>query len=141
MYPTVLIVDSSVIIKWLSEDRENNLENADRILSDAQTGKVELVAPELAKYEVGNVLLFSKKLSSEQATITLAEFFNLPITYIPESEKQAIETFTLAFDLGITYYDAAFLSLAKQYNATLVTENVKHQGKSSEVKVTSLEEY
>lgn len=141
MHPSFLIIDSSVIIKWLSEDHEEDLESANKILRDAQLGKVELVAPELAKYEVGNVLLFSKKLSSEEGADVLSQFFNLPITYIPESEIQAVETYALAFDLGITYYDAAFLSLAKQYDAPLVTSNLKHQGKPSSIRVIPLQSY
>ncbi len=44
----------------------------------------------------------------------------------------------LAYDLGITYYDASFLSLAKQYNATLITQNIKHQGKTKHITVKSL---
>ena len=37
--------------------------------------------------------------------------------------------------------DASFMSLAKQYNAILVTENSKHQGKSKDIRVKSLQEY
>ena len=141
MHKTILVIDSSVIIKWLSSDREKNLDNADNILVDAQNGRVELMAPELAKYEVGNVLLFSKKLSPGQVKTVLAKFYNLPFSFIGESEELAKETFKLAFNLKITYYDASFLSLAKQYDATLVTENIKHQGKSTKVKVKSLQDY
>ena len=136
-----LVVDSSVIVKWLSKDKEEHLNQADKILKDAQNGKVVLIAPELAKYEVGNVLLFSKKLTSKQGVMVLAQFFNLPITFITESEELAKETYNLAFDLGVTYYDASFISLAKKYDATLVTENIKHQGKSKDIKVTPLQDY
>lgn len=141
MIPFTLVVDSSVIIKWLSKDKEEYLDHADKILMDARDGNIALVAPELAKYEVGNVLLFSKKLLSKQGEIALTQLYNLPINFIPESAESAKETYTLAFDLGITYYDASFISLAKQYNATLVTENIKHQGKTTKIKVRSLQDY
>lgn len=141
MDPKSLIIDSSVIVKWLSSDREANLENADRILEDAKSGKVELLTPELAKYEIGNVLLFSKNLSPKQSLVALPQFFDLPLTFIPESKAQAIETFRIAFNLHITYYDATFLSLAKEYSAELITENIKHQGKSTDIKVTALKDY
>ncbi len=137
----ILVIDSSVIIKWLSKDKEENLDQADRILKNAQGGKLVLVVPELAKYEVGNVLLFSKKLSTEQAKVALTQFFNLPIKFITQSEESVKDTYDVAFNLGITYYDASFLSLAKQYNATLVTDNIKHQGRDSNIKVVSLKDY
>lgn len=58
-----------------------------------------------------------------------------------ESEQQAQETYSLAHNFKISYYDASFMSLAKQYNATLVTDNVKHQGKDTSIKVVTLKDY
>lgn len=141
MRNSVLVIDSSVIIKWLSRDNEQYLDIADRILREAQNESVILIAPELAKYEVGNVLLFSKHLAPDQAEIALTQFYNLPIQFIAESKEFAQETFAQAYDSGITYYDASFMSLAKQYDAVLVTENFKHQGKSKSVKIKSLKDY
>ena len=141
MTTTPLVIDSSVIIKWLSSDEERYIDLADNLLKDAQEGKIEIVVPELAKYEVGNVLLFSKKLSIEQGKLSLAQFYSLPITFIAESQDIAELSYSFAKNLGITYYDAVFLSIAKQYGATLVTENIKHQGKSSAIEVISLKDY
>lgn len=135
------VADTSIIIKWLSADREDGIELANKVLDDALDGEIELLAPELAKYEVGNVLLFSKKLSSKQGNTVLSQFYTLPISFITESEDLSKESFNVASTLGITYYDAAFISLARQNDATLITENVKHQGKSTDVKVISLKDY
>lgn len=135
-----LIVDSSVIVKWLNRTKEQNLEQADRILNQAQNEEVELIAPELAKYEVGNVLI-TKGIAASEVKISLKLLYDLPITFITESLDLAEQTYVLADSLGVTYYDASFLSLAKQYDATLVTENIKHQGKSKGIKVKSLQDY
>lgn len=78
MTDLILVVDSSIIIKWLSADNEKYLDVADKILKDAQNEDVMLIAPELAKYEVGNVLLFSKHLASDEGTTALAHFYLLP---------------------------------------------------------------
>ena len=136
-----LVVDSSVITKWLSKKNEENLEKADLIIEQTSNGEVGLIAPELAKYEVGNVLLTGKKLTPQEANISLGTAYSLPITFVSETEDLSKRTFELAYKHDITYYDATFLSLAKQYNATLVTDNIKHQGKSSEIKVVSLKDY
>lgn len=139
MKPT-LIIDSSVIVKWLNKTKEENLEQADEIISEAIAGKVELFTPELAKYEIGNALI-KKGITPAEASSLFSNLYSLPITFVAESPETADETFSLAYKLGITYYDASFLALAKQYDATLITENVKHQGKASEVKVIALKDY
>ena len=141
MSTLIIVVDSSVIIKWISQDNEKHLDKVDKILEDAQKNKILLITPELARYEIGNVLLFGKNLSLEQAKIALTEFYKLPVSFIPESEELSKETFKLAFNLKITYYDASFLALAKLYNAILVTDNTKHQGRNSNIKVTALTDY
>lgn len=136
----IVVVDSSVIVKWINQTKEENIDKADEILQSALDGSVELVAPELAKYEIGNVLI-KKELSVPEAAISLGTVYSLPVNFIPESEELAKQTYNLAFNLGVTYYDASFMSLAKQYNATLVTENIKHQGKSKDINVKSLKDY
>lgn len=138
---TPLIIDTSVAVKWLNRDNENNLDKADKIMEDAKAGRVELLAPELIKYEIGNVLLLSKKISTNDVGNLLKIFYSLPITFVTESEELAKMAYELASNLKITYYDACFMSLANQYNAILVTENIKHQGKSGKIPVKSLRDY
>lgn len=136
-----LVTDTSVFIKWLNQDNEQNLEDADKILEDVRAGQAAIIVPELIKYELGNVLLKGKQLTPNQAYVSLETAYSLPITFVTESEQQAKETYNLAHNLGVSYYDASFMSLAKQYNATLVTDNIKHQGKDSNIKVVALKDY
>ena len=136
-----LIIDTSVAVKWLNQDNEENIEKADKILQDAKDGIVELIAPELLKYEVGNALLFGKKIAVEDIEDLLDILYSIPLTFVTWDINLAITTYDLAKTLGITYYDASFMTLAKQYEAILVTENIKHQGKSADIVVKSLSKY
>jgi len=136
-----IVIDTSVIVKWLNQTNEKNIDKADKIMEKALKGEVELFAPELAKYELGNVLLKGKKLVPKEAYISLGTLYSLPINFITESEDLARETYGLASNLGVTYYDASFISLAKRYNATMITDNIKHQGKSTKVKIKYLQGY
>ncbi len=136
-----VVVDTSVIMKWLNQNNEENIDKADKIIESALKGEIELLVPELAKYEYGNVLLKGKQLTPKEANISLDTAYLLPITFVGESKDLAKETYNLAHNLGITYYDASFLSLAKKYNAVLVTENIKHQGKYPKIKIKSLQDY
>lgn len=136
-----IVVDTSILVKWFNQTDEKNLEKADKIMDAVLSGETELILPELSKYELGNVLLKKKQLTPDQAYISLETAYALPITFVSETEEQARNTYKTAFNLGITYYDASFISLAKQVGATLVTENVKHQGKTKDINVISLENY
>jgi len=139
---TTLVIDSSVIIKWLNQDSELFIEQADLLLKHAVQNKVELLAPELAKYEVGNVLLKGKKLSNKQFTQILETMSELPIRYIGEDQQLAQKSFEIATKFMMTYYDAVFVALSDVFGAKLVTDNLKHQGKASSViEVISLKDY
>lgn len=135
-----VIVDSSVTVKWINQIGEKLLEPANKLLLDTQSGSVSLLAPEISKYEIGNALL-KKGLDLPQAYESLGTVYQLPITFIPETEDLAKQTYKIAQENNITYYDAAFMSLAKQHDAALVTDNIKHQGKNSNIKVIALKDY
>ena len=80
-----LVVDSSIIVKWINRKDEENLEEADQILEDMKNGKVDIIAPEIAKYEVGNALLTRKQYPLSDAKISLATFYSLPVKFVSES--------------------------------------------------------
>ncbi len=135
-----IVVDSSVTVKWINQINEKLLDRADELLADAQAGSVSLLAPELSKYEIGNALL-NKKLDLPQGYQSLGTVYQLPITFVPETQELANKTYQVAQQSGMTYYDASFVALAVTENATLVTDNVKHQGRKSEIKVIPLKDY
>lgn len=135
-----VVVDASVMAKWLRTEKEKYIEQANAMLDDLQKGYIELYAPELAKYEIGNFLK-KRKLLAHEAKASLASYYSIPITFIAETKELAEKTYKFADELNITYYDAAYLSLAEELNSALITENVKHHGSTTKVKVIPLARY
>src|SRR3989344_5566248 len=90
-----IVVDSSVTVKWLNQINEKLLDQADELLADAQAGSINLLAPEVSKYEIGNALL-NKKLDLSQAYQSLGTVYQLPITFVPETEELADQTYRIA---------------------------------------------
>lgn len=135
-----IVVDSSVIVKWLNSQDEKNLTKADRLLKDCEKGKVVLYAPELAKYEVGNAILY-KGLDISLAKASLETLNLLPITFVPLSKDGVLDTFEITSENKITYYDATFIDLAEKIEGELVTDNPKHQKKVKGVKIIPLRNY
>ena len=77
-----IVVESSVSVKWINQNDERLLDKADKLLLDAQAGKVNLLAPELSKYEIGNALL-RKGLDLPNAYESLGTVYQLPVTFVP----------------------------------------------------------
>lgn len=135
-----VVVDTSVSVKWINQVNEELIDQADELLSQAQAGSISLLAPELCKYEIGNALL-NKNLDLPKAYESLGTVYQLPITFFPESEELAKQSYKIAEEYKVTYYDASFMALAQQENAVLVTNNIKHQGKATNIKVLPLSDY
>lgn len=131
-----IVLDTSVVVKWFSQEKGS--EKAKGYLKELEKGKVEVYLPELVKYELGNVLLKGKKLSFPTAMKGLTFFHQLPVNFVEENIDLMKESYKLAQDLDITYYDACFLSLAKKENAVLITANPRHQKPSKGIKVEKL---
>lgn len=137
--PKSIVLDSSVVVKWLNKDNEPNFSQAQKILIDLESNKIQVYLPELVKYEVGNALLY-KKLLLPQAKANLTPLYLLPISWEVETPNQSELTLSYAAQYKITYYDACFLSLTKLLSAELITANPKHQ-KISGLRVIRLEDY
>ncbi len=135
-----LVVDTSVIVKWINAQDEQDLPQADKLLKEAQTGKVVIIVPELAKYETGNAIL-NKHMDLLMGQTALETIFALPITFMPLNETQAQQTLEIAQTGKITYYDASFISLAINQKTELITANPKHQKGIPGVRVIILKNY
>ena len=109
-------------------------------MKDAQGGKIILVAPFLARYEMGNVIRFRDMTPTEKA-VNWDNFCLLPIRYMDTTITDGRKALIIAETAGITFYDAVFMALAGRLNATLVTANPKHQKRFPGVTVVELKEY
>ncbi len=103
-----LVVDSSVILKWIISHKEDWLDKADLLLRHFNAGKVRLVTIVLAKYEVANAIRF-KSYSDLEKIDFINHFFEIPLKFYQISYSQAAEAMVLANDCQITFYDAAFI--------------------------------
>ncbi len=136
-----LVVDSSVAVKWLNKHDEAYVTIADNILKDFQDKKIQIMMPELAKYEVGNALLY-KHLPLLEALDSIGAYHSTPIQFIPQDQAQAQSAMQIAYENKISFYDASFMALAMEQKADLVTDNPKHQQKKIEgLKVIVLKDY
>jgi len=132
-----LVLDTSVIVKWLFADKEEHVEAALAVLRAIQSGTYTAYAPELCKYELGNVLA-KRRVETDRREAILSIFYHYPITFVADDKQLASRTAEISFTTGMTYYDASFVALAEELDGELITDNFKHQGKATSIKITSL---
>lgn len=138
--PKKIVIDSSVIVKWLNSQNEKYLKQTDKLLLDCEQGKVALIAPELAKYEVGNALLY-KGMEIALTQASLSTLYSLPIEFISLTEEEASDSLNIARENKATYCDAVFVNLAQKIGAVLVTDNPKHQKQIKGTKIIAIKDY
>jgi predicted nucleic acid-binding protein len=116
----VVVVDSSVIVAALSPD-----EKSDKALLDLRAAAAQgMLAPSLLMYELANVIATKRRrggLDADDHARLNAEVANLPIDLIEPNGAGAADLAMLALDLNLSAYDAAYVQLARQRSASLLT--------------------
>lgn len=116
-----LVVDASVAVKWFLPELHSI--RAGR-LRDA---RYALVAPDLIRLEIGNVLwnrVQRNEMTSEAAAGHL-EAFDTARTEILRASGLVKAAFHLAVSLRSTVYDCLYLALAVEENCALITADRK----------------
>jgi len=130
------VVDASVILKWIvGDEREPDHEKALRLLNDWVDDKVELLAPSLWEYEVGN---FLGRQMPDQATEKMTLLINLRLAGTPLTERMYILCFAWMRENGVSFYDASYLAVAEEMQAKLITADEKFARKMSKTVSTCL---
>lgn len=134
-----LVVDASVAAKWF-----NNEELSDKAaeVRDAHVrGDLGLVAPTHIIYEVGNSIWKNTQLTDEDACDAVIAIQRLGIEVFPPKLERTSRAMKIARLRRTTFYDAAYLQIAEELNAALLTAD-EHQATAGKglVKVVRLRE-
>ena len=124
------VVDASVILKWvLGNERESDHEQAMALLETWTEGDIELSAPILWQYEVGN---FLGRSLNEEAMDKMNLLLNLNIRNVAFTDGMWNQCFTWMRQKSITFYDASYLAVAFEVQGTLITADEKFAGEMEE---------
>lgn len=128
----IAVIDTSYFLSAiLASYTENESSAAKDFLQDLIEKNGQIIVPQLFWFEVGNVLLNAVKNDSKGnlGRITKAELDEILMTISalpiytdlqPDSEIRT-RILSTALDTGLTYYDAAYLELARRKDVPLKT--------------------
>lgn len=114
-----IVVDASVVAKWYIPEKDH--EQARALRDDYLDGERDVAAPALMPFEVANALRYSGHYEGERlvdASDTLPEY---GIELVPYRNVGSVAE--IANELDITIYDASYIALAREHEATAYTAN------------------
>lgn len=121
------VVDASIALKWLLPvEEEPHGEVALRLLDDARSGRIRLIAPGQVYYEVGSALVRavrneSRVLTLEQGERALQIFHSFDLFLVRTDDRGILtRAWGLAHQFGCSYYDAAYLATSEAFGWPLI---------------------
>ncbi len=116
------LTDASVAARFLLH--EDLSSKAEKLLNDFLNGKINLTAPPLITYEVGNALRNATLrgfIKLEAAEEKLRLLLNLNIQTVELNTQDHRNILKLSVNKNTTYYDSVYIRSAEKTNSTLLT--------------------
>ena len=117
----ILLVDTSVVLKWLHEEGEAEVEAARELLAAHRGGAARLLLLDLAVYELGNVLLRRLGLPAAVVTDQLNLVRRLCGPVVHPTPSWHAEAAQLGERHRLTFYDASWATAARALGSPLVS--------------------
>jgi predicted nucleic acid-binding protein len=135
---TEVVVDSSIIVALVAPEEHSNWALKKTLEHDYYH------ILDLTYYEVANAIKFKtpNKFTPENAEKAFTQAVNIMDLFGVHSFGEVVmDTLSLALELNIAVYDAAFLSLADKLDMRLLTLDVKLAKRLEQTKYAGLVEY
>jgi len=118
----VYLVDASVAARFLLVEEFSD--KAEWLLQRFHDGAVELKAPALVRYEVGNSLwkaVKQKLIDVHEASQKFSQFIKLKLDCVELDEQDCLGVLTWAARNDATYYDSVYVKACEKTGAILLT--------------------
>jgi len=119
----LFVVDASVAVKWFA--KEPLRRKAVQVRNDYAAGIIELTAPRLLRYEVGNALRFHPGATQQLLIEAIRAIDDMQMVESNLSASEGEIASRIAFEEKTTFYDAAYLALAERHGCLLLTDDRK----------------
>ncbi|MGH9878411.1 MAG: type II toxin-antitoxin system VapC family toxin [Nitrososphaerales archaeon] len=119
---TLAIIDASVVVKWFNAEEFS--ESAEYLKEKHMKAEITLVSPVMMVFEVLNALRYNPELGADDVKEALNDLLGIQIKLYPVEEWLS-EAISLAYDRGLTVYDASYIALAGHLGCLLYTADTK----------------
>ena len=128
----VVVVDSSVAVKWFSEEEKTDeaMKFRDLHVSD----RVTIWVSPILHFEVANTLRFKPDYDATKLSRAMGFLMNLHLRSVSVDRGLLSRAGEIAYDCGVTIYDAVPVALAESKESFCVTADEDTQYKRIESK-------
>ncbi len=135
----LFVVDASVAVGWVHPSQATGLST--HLLDEIESGARFLV-PSLWFLEIANALLVlqrRKRLNENErrAALSRLRLLNPVVEAIPD-RRVFVEISSVAFDFGLSVYDAVYLDLAKRRSLPFATQDTASERAASKAGVKTI---
>ena len=119
----IYVLDASVILKWFLQEPDSA--DALRYRDYHMAGTANVACPDLALYEIGNTLCLKRGVPEEALLKALGDLFRLALDILSPTEALLQQAARVASSRPITFYDAVYVALAQELEATFVSADLR----------------
>ena len=135
----LLILDTSVVLKWFLEQGEADVTSARKLREAFLSQRCTLGSPNLLLIEVANALTAGHRASAKQVSEVIATILEIGVHLFEIQFPTLEKAIALASTYRATVYDSCFLAVAIESEGLLVTADEAFLRKvKSHVNITSL---
>jgi predicted nucleic acid-binding protein len=117
----VLILDTSVVLKWFLEKDEPDVARARKLREAFLDRRCALAAPSLLLLEVANALAIGHRSASTQVAKAIEDILEIGVALVELRFPTLVKAVELASNYGVTVYDSYFLAVTMESDGLLVT--------------------
>ncbi len=108
----MIILDTSVVVKWFSE--EDFTDKALEIRERIRMGEERVIVPDLLLYELANALKYNPSFDANDVSDALTSIFDMDVNIVTPMRGIINVAVSLAFEYDITVYDAFLCCTGKR---------------------------
>jgi predicted nucleic acid-binding protein len=124
MTPQIIVLDSSVVVKWIRQE-ESFAAEALQWFTAMMEGAVQVAAPSLLAFEVANALNHKDDFTASDVQQAISNIYALGFDWYEPNLPLISRAIELARVYRVALYDATFVALAEALGADLITADEK----------------
>ena len=120
----IIVLDTSVIVKWFFKEDENNTKNAELILQRYFKNDIRIITPEILLFELTNTIKNKLLKNKDYQFEVIDKIFSIGIIFYINKEilKSALKT---ANKIVESVYDCIFIATAEHFSGIFITDDKK----------------